>query len=54
MKTKSKKIDQQLYNLFKDVFTDEEEIMEAIRDTKKAFSMVQADVLYRNPFSEEL
>ena len=53
MKTRHKKIDNQLYNLFKDVITDEDEINEAIKDAKKAFLLVQQDVVYKEQFLNE-
>lgn len=46
-KPKSSLIDNQLYNLFKDVYEDNEEINSAVRDAKKAFSFIQRDAVYR-------
>lgn len=46
MKT-NRKMNVHLYNLFKDVFTDEDEINEAVRDAKRAFTFVQRDALFK-------
>ncbi|HKC68539.1 MAG TPA: hypothetical protein VKG26_09925 [Bacteroidia bacterium] len=50
MKTPSKKTDNQLYNLFKELFSNEDEINQAVKDAKITFSMLQQDAVYRERF----
>lgn len=51
MKTKRKQnisVNNELYNIFRDICQNEETVSEYIRDARKAFSLVQKDALYRN------
>jgi len=50
-KPKSSLVDNQLYNLFKNIYEDNEEIDSAVRDAKKAFSLVQKDAVYKETSS---
>ena len=53
MKT-NRKLDNQLYNLFKDVYADEQLINETVRDAKKAFSYIKNhDAVYRDGFTKD-
>ncbi len=55
MKTKRKQpntlFDVQLYNIFKEMYGNEEECIAAIQDAKKAFSFITGDALHRDNFS---
>ena len=49
MKTKKHtKVDQEMMNLFKEIYQDEDSYDSAVKDAKKAFSYVKQDVLYRS------
>ena len=43
----------ELFNVFKEVYTDEESVNKAVSDAKKAFSLIQKDVLYKETFRDE-
>jgi hypothetical protein len=45
MKT-NRKIDIHLYNIYKDLYTNEDEINTAVKDAKRAFTLIQHDALY--------
>lgn len=47
MKTKRKQIDTELYNIFCDVFPDEESREAAIRQSKIAHRIIKQDALFR-------
>ena len=53
MKAKNNKTDNQLYNLFREIFNDEDEINEAVKDAKVAFHMLQQDAIYRERLLNE-
>jgi|GEM_PF-4080435 len=44
---RSRKIDNYLYSIYKDLYTDENKINTAIKNAKKAFSLLQKDAFYR-------
>ena len=47
MKTKIKKFDAELYNIFCDVFPDDKSREVAIRESKIAYSVIKQDALFR-------
>ncbi len=48
MKTNRKKIDNELYSIFSEVFDDERSKDKAIKESKIAYSIVKQDALFRS------
>lgn len=40
-------LDRELFNLFREIYSDEGAAEDAVRDAKKAFSFIRHDSLYR-------
>lgn len=47
-------LDRELFNLFKEIYSDEGAVEDAVIDAKKAFSYIRQDVLYRANSIEEI
>ena len=53
MKTRNKKIDNQLYDLFKEIYTDQDDIDNAVKDAKVVFSMLQQDAVFKEHYLDD-
>ena len=47
MNTTTKKLDTQLYNIFKEIYKDEDALKQAIAESKLAYSCIKQDALFR-------
>lgn len=47
MRTTRKQLDTQLYNIFKEIYKDEEALQQAINESKIAYSCIKSDALFR-------
>ena len=45
---KNMKVDNELYKIFSDLYTDDEKLEQLVKQSKMAFSMVKQDALFRN------
>lgn len=48
MYSSNKQISNQLYNIFREMYKDDESIQQAIRESKAAYSSVKRDALFRS------
>lgn len=47
MKKKTKRLDNELYNIFQNMFSNENECEKAVEEAKIAFQIVKQDALFR-------
>lgn len=47
MNTTRKKLDTQLYNIFKEIYKDDSALQQAIKESKIAYSYIKQDALFR-------
>jgi hypothetical protein len=45
---KKRKIDKELYNIFSDIYLNEDDCQEALKESMKAYSIVKQDALFRS------
>lgn len=50
---KDSALDDELFKIFSDLFSDNTELIHTVRDAKKAFSLISQDALYRDKFLDK-